>query len=227
MAMTPEHAAKMKAGREAAFAKKRAEAPAAAGNFFNPDGKRPEERAPAHQAVERTPHPTDEPKSPLAATILSADIADQDAPAPEDETLEQRIARIRSTRRPLGTMAQKLALPARAGYSRHWFNDTPGRIEEAEANGWAHVKGTDGSPINRVVGSGRDNGALRAYAMEIPAVIRQEDIDAQHQIAREKVEAIKASPFRSKAGEAKPADSGKFYSPKEDVDPLQVVRHTN
>lgn len=131
-------------------------------------------------------------------------------------TLEQDIARIRQTRKPLGAFAQKLALPQRPGYHRHWFNDVAGRVEEAENNGWAHIAGKDRKPLTRCVGSGRDKGALYAYAMEIPEVFWQEDQDARNQAAAEKMAGLKTNPFRAAPGQAKAADKGKFYDPTEE-----------
>lgn len=140
--------------------------------------------------------------------------------------LAEEIARIRAFRKPLGAFSQKLALPVRSGYHRHWFNDTAGRIEEATNNGWAHVKGSDGKPICRCVGSGRDKGALYAYAMEIPEVFWLEDMAAKNKAATDKMEGLKASPFQSKPGQAKASDSGKFYDPVEAPSgPVQIVKH--
>lgn len=143
----------------------------------------------------------------------------------DDEQLAAEIERIRQFRKPIGNYAQKLALPKRNGYHRHWFNDTAGRVGEAEANGWTHVKDKDGRNISRCVGTGRDKGALYAFAMEIPEVFWLEDLAARNQAATDKVDALKASPFQSRAGEAKPADKGKFYDPIEaPTGPLQVVK---
>lgn len=143
----------------------------------------------------------------------------------DPESLAEEIARIRAFRKPLGAMSQKLALPKRTGYHRHWFNDTAGRIEEAQNNGWAHVKGNDGKPICRCVGTGRDKGALYAYAMEIPEVFWLEDMAAKNRAATEKMEGLKASPFQSRPGQAKASDSGKFYDPVEAPSgPVQIVK---
>ena len=144
----------------------------------------------------------------------------------DPEELAAEIARIREFRKPIGAYSQKLALPVRSGYHRHWFNDTAGRIEEAVNNGWAHVKGNDGKPISRCVGTGRDKGAMYAFAMEIPEVFWLEDMAAKNRAATEKMEGLKASPFQSKPGQAKAADSGKFYDPVESPSgPVQIVKH--
>lgn len=142
----------------------------------------------------------------------------------DGDTLESEIERIRKVRKPFGSLSQKLALPKRPGYHRHWFNDTAGRIDEAKASGWEHIKGETGQSIKRVVGSGRDNGALYAFAMELPEVFWEEDQDALHKAAQDKIDQIKESPFRSRPGEAKAADKGKFYSPQEDSGPLQIEK---
>ena len=144
---------------------------------------------------------------------------------PDDYAAE--IERIRKFRKPIGAYTQKLALPERNQYKRHWFNDTAGRIEEAGRSGWAHVTGKDGKPISRCVGTGRDKGAMYAYAMEIPRVFWLEDMAARNQAATAKIEGLKANPFVSKAGESKAADRGKFYDPTEsttDTGPLQIVK---
>lgn len=149
-----------------------------------------------------------------------------DGAAPDGETLDQAIARIRATRKPVGAYSQKLALPSRSGYHRHWFNDTAGRIEEAAANGWAHVKGSDGKPIKRCVGTGRDRGALFAYAMEIPLVFWQEDQDSKNRAAGDVMDNLKRAPVRAPVGGTTQADKGKFYDPTESSEGIiQIGTH--
>lgn len=198
---------------------------------------------PFYSAEPRMPQGYQAPRSPLGGDFndrvregslpngndRSADVelSEHAAAAPENDRakLLADIARIRQFRKPLGAYSQKLALEARPGYHRHWFNDVAGRIQEAEANGWAFVKDSDGHPINRCVGTGRDKGAMYAFAMELPLVFWQEDMDARHEAASAKIEALKAAPFRSRPGEAQKADKGKFYDPSESSEgPLQVVK---
>jgi hypothetical protein len=138
-------------------------------------------------------------------------------PEPAPETLDQVIARIRTVRQAFGgPMSQKLALPTRSGYHRHWFNDVGGRIDEAKASGWSHVNNPrDGKPLRRAVGTGRDNGVLYAFAMEIPEVFWQEEMDAKHAQAKAKIDDIKTKPFQAKPGTAQVSDKGKFYDPTE------------
>ena len=124
-------------------------------------------------------------------------------------------------------MAQKLALPKRPGYHRHWFNDVAGRIDEATASGWSHViNPRDGKPMHRVVGSGRDNKALEAYAMELPEVFWQEEMVARHKIASDRVDGIKKRPAAAQPGQAQASDAGKFYSPHDarGMDPIHITK---
>jgi hypothetical protein len=155
----------------------------------------------------------------------SAELAPKSAPQGE-ETVEQAIARIRAIRQPFGNLTQKLALPKRAGYHRHWFNDVAGRIDEALTSGWSHIMNPrDGKPLKRAVGTGRDNGVLNAYAMELPEIFWQEEMDARHKQASEKIDAIKKQPFRSAPGQAKASDTDKFYSPAEGTTgPLSITK---
>lgn len=142
----------------------------------------------------------------------------------DPDTLAAEIARIRSFRRPLGAFSQKLALDKRPGYHRHWFNDVAGRIDEATQNGWAHVLGKDKKPIARCVGSGRDKGALYAFAMEIPEVFWLEDQDAKHAAAQSRIDGLKGpGAFRAPAGAAEKSDKGKFYDPVESAEgPISI-----
>lgn len=200
----------------------------AAQGFYSPEdeGAPPPAEAPSPlaafvQTVRETAIPQGEDETldeSVARATLAPEIAD-----PDD--LEAEIRRIREIRKPLGAYQLKLALPKRHGYHRHWFNDVAGRIDDAVSNGWTFVRGKDGENLSRVVGAGRDGGALRAYAMEIPLVFWQEDMDARHAAAAEKVAALKASPFRAQPGTSKPADRGKFYDPQEsDAGPISVVK---
>jgi hypothetical protein len=142
------------------------------------------------------------------------------------DALAAEIERIRGFRRPLGAFSQKLALAKRPGYHRHWFNDVAGRIDEASNNGWSPVLGRDKKPIARCVGTGRDSGALYAFAMEIPEVFWLEDQSAKHQVAQDRIDGLKgAGAFRAQTGAAEKSDKGKFYDPVESPDgPLSVVK---
>lgn len=159
---------------------------------------------------------------------MTADVAAAPNAAPQqDETLDQAIERIRGLRSPFGAMTQKLAIPPRVSYHRHWFNDVAGRIDEARTSGWSHVNDQKtGQPMKRTVGSGRDGGALIAYAMELPEVFWLEEMDARHKVAQAMVDSIKKNPFQAKPGQAQASDKGKFYDPTEGsgAGPLQVIQ---
>ncbi len=152
-------------------------------------------------------------------------LAAEKASAPEPgENLEDDIARVRAMRRPLGAFTQRLALAHRAGYHSHWFNSEGGRIDDALANGWAHRKDADGKPLKRAVGRGTDQGVLYAYAMDLPEQFWLEDTAAKHQAASDKMEGLKAAPFQAQAGASKRSDQGKFYSPVEGREPLEIEK---
>lgn len=133
----------------------------------------------------------------------------------------ERVRKLRKPRSAFGSLQQKLALDKRPGYHRHWFNDTPGRIDEAKASGWTHVEDSDKRPVKRIVGQGRDRGGLLAYAMELPEVFWEEDMAHQAELARRPLDAIKGNPVPAKPGQSKQEDNSKFYSPREQILDIQ------
>lgn len=194
-------------------------------NFYSPDASVP---TPAPQVE----HPAYIDPAQLARTQAAAQFVEDGVSAEslEDqyepgENLEADIARIRAMSRPLGVQVQKLALPKRPGYHTHWFNDEGGRIDAALNSGWTNRKGSDGKPLKRPVGFGRDKGVLHAFAMDIPEVFWLQDMDARNQLAADKMDSLKASPFQSKPGQSERSDAGKFYSPVEGQSPIQMERH--
>lgn len=196
-----------------------------AGGFYTPDP--PAEPAQRVEVKDTFVDATRAQAIEAHDTHFSADpaiaAADQTTVERGEETIEQAIARIEAMRIPLGAFSQKLALDKRPGYKRHWFNDSPGRIDEALANGWAHVKDKDGTPKKRVVGTGRDNNQQIGYAMEIPEIFWLRDQEARNEAAAEKLNSLKAAPFKSQPGAAKPSDRGKFYDPQESGEgPLSI-----
>jgi hypothetical protein len=187
---------------------------------------RPAKAAPKEEiaaAIAQPAHPVTE------ALSVDHELAPDATPRP-DESLEDAIARVGAirerNRKEWGEFSQKLALPKRNGYHTHWFNDVAGRIDEALASGWSHrINPRDGRPFHRVVGSGRDGKPLEAYAMDLPLVFWQEEMDARHKLASDRIEAIKKAPFQAKPGQAQASDKGKFYDPTEgQAGPLQVVK---
>lgn len=203
-----------------------AAATAPARSFYDPNGD-----APAKTALGAAPQPRPAPRAiePEHTAEEAREIWDEvdrdvlDAAPEDEESVEEAIARIRSlTTRRMGGFQQKLAYPKRPGYYRHWFNDSPGRIDEAKANGWAFVKGHDGQPVRRHVDSGRDNRGLNAYIMQIPEVIHREDMAARHAAAASMMDSVKKKAFDAPSGTAKASDAGKFYSPT-DAGPIQVT----
>lgn len=112
----------------------------------------------------------------------------------------------RLIRSPFGSQRQKLMLEPREGYHRHWLNDEPGRIEQAIAGGWTHIKGTDGQNLKRIVNPA-SNG-MAAYAMEILQEWYDEDMAAE----KAKVDEIDKAIRRGQNIKADDADKQHFYA---------------
>lgn len=119
------------------------------------------------------------------------------APVVEDADLAAR----KRTRRPFGSHQQKLFYPPRAGYHRHWFNDSPGRIINAQEAGYEHVKDDTGKNVVRPVGVNDSGGALMAYLMEIPEEWYKEDMAANQKANDEIDNAIKRGNVAGTVGE--------------------------
>ena len=148
-----------------------------------------------------------------ADASLASRVPQNRAEAADELTAD--IERIRAMRKPFGAYSQKLAIPKKPGYHLHWFNDSPGRIEEALGAGWKHRTDGAGNPIKRVVGTSRDGGPLYGFAMDLPQVFWEEDMAAREERAKAPLDAIKRNPFPAQAGAAKPSDSQKFYTPED------------
>jgi hypothetical protein len=98
----------------------------------------------------------------------------------------------RENRKPFGTSTQKLAFPDREGYHRHWFNETPGRIQQALDAGYTHViDAATQKPVTRIVGVTAQGGALSGYLMEIPQEWFLEDMAANEKVNQEKEDTIR------------------------------------
>ncbi len=142
----------------------------------------------------------------------------------EREKYINEVKRIASMRKhPFGQFTQKLGLPERPGYKRHWFSDTPGRIEDAESNGWVKVKNKAGQSVKRNVGTQRNGGPLVGYAMEIPKVFWDQDMARRHAVAQARMDQIRKNPISAPSGVARRSDTDKFYSPKAEALSIRQV----
>jgi hypothetical protein len=132
----------------------------------------------------------------------------------------------RKARVPLGVVRMKLNASKREGYHRHWINDSPGRLDSALDGGYVFVEETDNvrvgqgqdltqregldSRVSRVVGTARDGSALRAYLMEIPQDMYDEDQKAKaSQLALTEKELKRAEHGKKNAGQ----DGNFIYAP--------------
>lgn len=93
--------------------------------------------------------------------------AAQDAPADAAPAKRRR-------RSSVGGFHMKLETPQREGFQRRWFNDTPGRIANAEELAYDHVtesgikSDSPDSRVRRLVGTQANGQPLYAYLMETP-----------------------------------------------------------
>lgn len=124
-------------------------------------------------------------RAPRAET-RTARAADPNAPEQSDREVVK--AAERKKRVPLGVPRSKLTVPQRAGYVRRFVNDDgKGRLQFALNGGYSHVTdptlqvGEDGggdkpdSRVSRIVGRAESGKPLRAFLMEIPSELYQED----------------------------------------------------
>jgi hypothetical protein len=121
---------------------------------------------------------------------------DDSKPAPV--TTKRQVTR--DKRRPFGSQVQKLAYEARPGYHRHWFNELPGRIDQALEAGYTHVEDREGRKVTRVVGVAPAGGPLTAFLMEIPEEWYQEDMALQAQANAEREHAIRTGSVTGQPG---------------------------
>lgn len=126
----------------------------------------------------------------------------------------------RQQRVPLGTPQAKLAVEPRSGYMRRWINDKPGRIQKALAGGYQHVTQVVESDeekrsenISAVVGVNEDGTPMRAFLMEIPQRLYDQDQKAKEaEIAK-----IDDTIRRGNVRKADPKDRNAFYVPSEGI----------
>lgn len=106
----------------------------------------------------------------------------------------------RDRRKPFGSQVQKLAYEARVGYHRHWFNDSPGRIETALEAGYTHVEDKDGKKVSRVVGISPGGGPQMGFLMEVPQEWYDEDMARQAAVNAEREAAIRSGSVNGQPG---------------------------
>jgi hypothetical protein len=133
----------------------------------------------------------------------------------EDDALNARIAELRAKRVPFGRRTQKLAYARRPGYRRHWFADHPGRVEEARAAGWEHVKDHEGKIVSKLHGRHRDGRAMIGYLLEIPEVLWREDLAADQRRVDEGEQGIRSGNLPN--GVQTNEKQGNFYTPGQGI----------
>lgn len=138
---------------------------------------------------------------PVATAPSAINTAEPTAVPVSPATNRQNKPVTRERRKPFGSQIQKLAYETRAGYHRHWFNDSPGRIEQALEAGYTHVEDKESKKVSRVVGINPAGGAQMGFLMEIPQEWYDEDMARQAEIDAEKERAIKSGSVAGKPGE--------------------------
>jgi len=121
------------------------------------------------QRARRTPvsAPVTPPPAPSAPVIHAvAEPAQEDAP-------------VRAVRKPFGDRRARLDNTPIPNFQCYWFNDLPGRIDQAKAAGYEHVTDSNGAPVKKVVGVMEGGGPLTAYRMKIPREFYEEDLAAK------------------------------------------------
>lgn len=145
------------------------------------------------------------------------DLAAAGAPGANETAGAEAPPRHRPTRKPFGSMDQKLAWPPIKGHHLHWFNDIPGRLDRAKEAGYEHVKDADGKTVSRIVGSASEGGGLRAYLMKIP----QEWYDEDMKLEQKRIDELDGDLRRGRvAGEGlnqKHDGAEKFYVGKQGI----------
>lgn len=132
--------------------------------------------------------------------------------ATADDDLNLKIAELREKRTPFGRRQSRLAYPKRPGYHRHWFADHAGRIEEATAAGYEHVRDHEGRIVQKHQGKHKDGRAMVGYLMEIPEVLWKEDRLAQQKGDDLTEQAIRRGVPRGADGKVA-EEAGNFYVP--------------
>lgn len=110
---------------------------------------------------------------------------DPNAPAMDSQRVR---AETRSERVPLGVPRRQLEVPQREGYRRRWVNDDgKGRLQAALRGGYSYVadpslrvgeddgQSRSDSRVSRIVGRTQDGKPMRAFLMELPRELFEED----------------------------------------------------
>lgn len=118
----------------------------------------------------------------------------------------------RRTRKPFGSLQQKLYIAPIPGFHIHWFNDMPGRIDQAREAGYEHILDETKKPISRIVGRGPTGNGMSAYAMKIPTELWEEDRKAYSIEQQAIFDGIQKG--QVKGATVDPKDRGAFYQPE-------------
>ena len=111
---------------------------------------------------------------------------------------------------PFGNGRQQLAWPKEPGFRHYWFNDVPGRIEDARRAGYDHIRDPiTQEPVaivtDRTVGGGR-----KSYLMKCPIEFYVEDMSL-----REEADARMLDEIRE--GQSGPGAKDKRYIPQQGI----------
>lgn len=131
----------------------------------------------------------------------SASSPSSQQPDPASDLPSQLKPQRGAERVPFGKQRQRLAYPTRDGYVGYWFNDAADRIDRALQAGWDFVKDRHGKPVSRPVGKAEGGGGLRAYRMEIPKELHDQDYAAEQKLVDEIMDPIKQGKLNSKEGD--------------------------
>ena len=128
--------------------------------------------------------------------------------APRIDATGEALGPAQIKRIPLGARAPRLAADQRPGYSRRWINDHNDRIERSRRGGYEHVRDANGEPMSRPVGSAEGGGGMRAYLMEIPQHLYDEDFAAGQGVVDDIDRAIYRGKYKEEPGDQRYVPEG-------------------
>ena len=147
-------------------------------------------------------------KVQLRAHIFGAHNKDDEGAAvvrKRSETLEEKVARLRSERRPIGTLERNWSCSENDGYHYRVFNDNwmakPANIQRAKEIGYEFVHSKDEKQKPKVVGVNDDGTPVRGYLMRIPKEIYDEDQMVKQKTVDKVDEQIRAGKFQQGAND--------------------------